>query len=82
MLFCEDLLIYAYFHFIVRVGRALLDLLAKDTETCPQPKQKVLCRHPIEEAKRVYVIPGRVESLLKLYWKDGQVNFFSFESIF
>ncbi|XP_043264256.1 nicotinate phosphoribosyltransferase isoform X5 [Colletes gigas] len=54
-------------------GYALIDLLQKSTEEVPQVKQKVLCRHPFQESKRAYVIPTRVESLHKVYWKNGKL---------
>jgi len=53
---------------------ALLDLLTRSDEPAPQPNERVLCRHPLEEAKRAYVKPSTVENLLKLYWKDGKVH--------
>jgi len=53
---------------------ALLDLLTRSDEPAPQPNERVLCRHPLEEAKRAYVKPNTVENLLKLYWKDGKVH--------
>lgn len=54
-------------------GHALIDLLQKVTEPPPAVGQKVLCRHPFQESKRAYVIPTRVESLFKIYWKDGKI---------
>ncbi|KAK1119077.1 hypothetical protein K0M31_013583 [Melipona bicolor] len=54
-------------------GYALIDLLQRSTEEIPQVKHKVLCRHPFQESKRAYVIPSRVESLHKVYWKNGKL---------
>jgi nicotinate phosphoribosyltransferase len=54
-------------------GHALIDLLQRVDETPPEVGQKVLCRHPFQESKRAYVIPTRVESLYKIFWKNGRV---------
>ncbi|XP_012527383.1 nicotinate phosphoribosyltransferase isoform X3 [Monomorium pharaonis] len=54
-------------------GYALIDLLQKTTEEPPQMMQKVLCRHPFQQTKRANVTPTRVESLHKIYWKDGKL---------
>ncbi|XP_077264487.1 nicotinate phosphoribosyltransferase isoform X5 [Temnothorax americanus] len=54
-------------------GYALIDLLLKTTEEPPQVMQTVLCRHPFDQTKRANVTPSRVESLHKLYWKDGKL---------
>ncbi|XP_072754011.1 nicotinate phosphoribosyltransferase isoform X4 [Anoplolepis gracilipes] len=54
-------------------GYALIDLLQKTTEEPPQVMQKVLCRHPFQQTKRANVTPSQVESLHKIYWKDGKL---------
>ncbi|KAL7298795.1 hypothetical protein TKK_0008539 [Trichogramma kaykai] len=54
-------------------GHALIDLIQRFEEDAPEVGQKILCRHPFEEAKRAYVIPSKVESLHKLYWKNGKI---------
>ncbi|KAL0108623.1 hypothetical protein PUN28_015232 [Cardiocondyla obscurior] len=54
-------------------GYALIDLLQKTTEEPPQIMQKVLCRHPFQQTKRANVTPTQVESLHKIYWKDGKL---------
>ena len=36
-----------------------------------QPGERILCRHPFMESKRVYVVPSRDEALYKCYW-DGK----------
>ncbi|KAG5311091.1 PNCB phosphoribosyltransferase, partial [Acromyrmex insinuator] len=54
-------------------GYALIDLLQLTTEDPPQVMQKILCRHPFQQTKRSNVTPSRVESLYKIYWKDGKL---------
>nr|CAD7573190.1 unnamed protein product [Timema californicum] len=55
------------------LGHALIDLLQRSVEPPPEVGQKVLCRHPFQEAKRAYVIPTRVEPLYKMYWQKGNL---------
>lgn len=55
--------------------------MQKLDEPPPEPKKRVLCRHPFLESKRAYVNPARVEPLHRLYWKDGEVSVFSLEEI-
>eukprot|EP01055_Gregarina_sp_Pseudo9_P001896 Gregarina_sp_Pseudo_9__1895@NODE_22_length_5725_cov_32_771720_g20_i0_p1_GENE_NODE_22_length_5725_cov_32_771720_g20_i0NODE_22_length_5725_cov_32_771720_g20_i0_p1_ORF_typecomplete_len636_score133_67NAPRTase/PF04095_16/4_3e49NAPRTase_N/PF17767_1/4_5e39NAPRTase_N/PF17767_1/8_4e03NAPRTase_C/PF17956_1/3_1e22QRPTase_N/PF02749_16/0_00073QRPTase_C/PF01729_19/2_8e03QRPTase_C/PF01729_19/0_031_NODE_22_length_5725_cov_32_771720_g20_i036265533 len=52
----------------------LLDLI--DTVTAPPPVAgaRVYCQHIVDETKRCYVIPSRVEKLLKLHWKQGRAT--------
>lgn len=47
-------------------GHALIDLLQKNDEPAPVVGQRVLCRHPLQESKRAYVTPSRVEPLYKV----------------
>ncbi|XP_062583365.1 nicotinate phosphoribosyltransferase-like isoform X1 [Saccostrea cucullata] len=54
-------------------GNALVDLMMQPSETAPQPGERVLCRHPIQESRRAYVIPAKVELLHKCYWDKGKV---------
>lgn len=54
-------------------GLALIDLMQTVEELPPQPAQRVLCRHPFEETKRAFVVPTKVEALLKPYWQDGGI---------
>lgn len=53
---------------------ALVDLLTTADEDVPKVGDRVLCRHSFQSAKRAYVKPALVESLLKLYWQDGKVG--------
>jgi nicotinate phosphoribosyltransferase len=55
-------------------GKAYLDLMVGVGSPPPQPGERVLCRHPFEEAMRVYVIPTRVVPLHELVWDGGIVR--------
>jgi len=55
-------------------GHALLDILVQAEEDPPEIGTKVLCRHPFLESKRAYANPDRIESLYKVYWKDGEIK--------
>ncbi|KAH8855346.1 Nicotinate phosphoribosyltransferase [Schistosoma japonicum] len=54
-------------------GEALLDLMKRPHENIPGVNERILCRHPTQASKRVFVVPGRVEKLLKLYWNGGKL---------
>ena len=60
----------------------MLDLLTKADEKAPNVEERVLCQHPIQGAKRAYVKPRVIESLLKVYWKNGKVRFADFLTVF
>ncbi|CAI9276765.1 unnamed protein product [Lactuca saligna] len=49
-------------------GYALLDIMSGENEPPPKVGERILCRHPFNESKRAYVVPQRVEELLKCYW--------------
>lgn len=51
-------------------GSPLLDLLIQVGEEKPQPGMRILCRHPFDETKRVFVAPTRVVPLHHCAW-DG-----------
>lgn len=53
-------------------GVPILDLLIQTGETAPKPGQRLLCRHPFHEMKRVYVTPSKVIPLHHLVW-DGKL---------
>ena len=50
-----------------------------------QVGERILCCHPFNESKRAYVVPQRVEELLKCFWHgpgmgSGYVKFFDIEN--
>ncbi|KAL9253946.1 Nicotinate phosphoribosyltransferase 2-like protein [Drosera capensis] len=49
-------------------GYPLVDLMIGENEPPPQVSERILCRHPFIESKRAYVVPQRVEELLRCYW--------------
>lgn len=53
-------------------GRPLLDLMIRHGEDIPEVGNRILCRHPFDEKKRVAVIPSQVLKLHKLVF-DGSV---------
>lgn len=48
-----------------------VDLMIQAGEPPPRSQERILCRHPFNEAKRVYVKPTMVVPLHKLVW-DGK----------
>lgn len=54
-------------------GYPLLDIMIRQGEAPPQAGARILCRHPFDEAKRVYVTPSQVLPLHILAW-DGSWN--------
>ncbi|XP_018647862.1 putative nicotinate phosphoribosyltransferase [Schistosoma mansoni] len=54
-------------------SEALLDLMKRSYEDAPKVNERILCRHPTQASKRVFVVPGRVKQLLKLYWNCGKL---------
>ncbi|CAF3894686.1 unnamed protein product [Rotaria sp. Silwood2] len=56
-------------------GLALCDLMTKFDEPEPIAGTRMLCRHPFFETKRVYVTPTTVQSMYKLYWANGQIQY-------
>ncbi|XP_020112030.1 nicotinate phosphoribosyltransferase 2-like isoform X1 [Ananas comosus] len=49
-------------------GYPLVDIISGESEPPPKAGERILCRHPFNESKRAYVVPQRVEELLKCYW--------------
>jgi len=52
-------------------GFGLLDLMIRVGEKPPEPLTRVLCHHPFDQIKRVYVTPAKVMPLLQCVW-DGR----------
>ncbi len=59
------------YRLVGKEGYPLLDLMMLVDEDPPRVDQRVLCRHPFDEAKRVYVTPSRVIPLHRCAW-DGR----------
>lgn len=57
-----------------REGYPLVDILTGENEPTPKVGERILCRHPFNESKRAYVVPQRVEELLKCYWPGISEN--------
>ncbi|KAF2295266.1 hypothetical protein GH714_032372 [Hevea brasiliensis] len=49
-------------------GYPLVDIMTGENEPSPKVGERILCRHPFNESKRAYVVPQKVEELLKCYW--------------
>ncbi|KAI3813362.1 hypothetical protein L1987_18084 [Smallanthus sonchifolius] len=49
-------------------GYPLLDIMSGENEPPPMVGERILCRHPFNESKRAFVVPQRVEELMKCYW--------------
>ncbi|KAI3665704.1 hypothetical protein L6452_44334 [Arctium lappa] len=49
-------------------GCPLLDIMSGENEPPPKVGERILCRHPFNESKRAYVVPQRIEELMKCYW--------------
>ncbi|MCD7461757.1 Nicotinate phosphoribosyltransferase 2 [Datura stramonium] len=49
-------------------GYPLVDIMTGENEPPPKVGERILCRHPFTESKRAYVVPQRVEELLKCFW--------------
>ncbi len=52
-------------------GYSLLDLMIRVGDKPPEPSKRVLCHHPFDHIKRVYVTPSRVVPLHRCVW-DGK----------
>ncbi|XP_047160931.1 nicotinate phosphoribosyltransferase 2-like [Vigna umbellata] len=48
-------------------GYALVDIMTGEDEPPPKVGERILCRHPFRESKRAYVVPQKIEELLRCY---------------
>ncbi|CAN0864068.1 Nicotinate phosphoribosyltransferase 2 [Linum grandiflorum] len=49
-------------------GYALVDIMTGENDPIPKVGERILCRHPFNESKRAFVVPQKVDELLKCYW--------------
>jgi nicotinate phosphoribosyltransferase len=54
-------------------GYSLLDLMVRVGGNPPEPGKRVLCHHPLDQIKRVYVTPSRVIPLHHCVWNGKRV---------
>lgn len=54
-------------------SRPVLDIMIQVGEKPPQAGEKILCRHPFNETKRVYVTPSGIIPLHECVW-EGKLN--------
>ncbi|CAI0553677.1 unnamed protein product [Linum tenue] len=56
-------------------GYPLVDIMTRENEPIPKVGERILCRHPFNESKRAFVVPQKVDDLLKCYWPGTSGNF-------
>jgi nicotinate phosphoribosyltransferase len=55
-------------------GYSLLDLMIRVGDKPPEPEKRVLCHHPFDHIKRVYVTPSKVIPLHHCVWDGKRVH--------
>lgn len=55
-------------------GYGLLDLMIRVGDKPPEPSKRVLCHHPFDPIKRVYVTPSRVVPLHHCVWDGKRIH--------
>jgi nicotinate phosphoribosyltransferase len=55
-------------------GYGLLDLMIRVGDKPPEPSKRVLCHHPFDHIKRVYVTPSKVIPLHHCVWDGKRVS--------
>jgi hypothetical protein len=56
-------------------GYSLLDLMIKAGDRPPEPETRILCHHPFDQIKRVYVTPSKIIPSSRLGWERVQPSF-------
>jgi nicotinate phosphoribosyltransferase len=59
------------YRFLGGDGYSLLDMMIKVGDKPPKQEQRILCHHPFDHIKRVYVTPSKVVPLHHCVW-DGK----------
>jgi nicotinate phosphoribosyltransferase len=57
------------YRLIGKEGYPVLDLMVQADEAAPLEGERILCRHPFDEKKRVYVVPQKVMPLYRCIWE-------------
>lgn len=65
------------FRLIGRDNVPILDLLVPDSEAPPTPGRRLLCHHPFEDKRRVYVTATKVIRLLNRVWVGSGADTFA-----
>jgi nicotinate phosphoribosyltransferase len=55
-------------------GYSLLDLMIRVGDKPPEPSKRILCHHPFDHIKRVYVTPSKVIPLHHCVWDGKRVS--------
>jgi nicotinate phosphoribosyltransferase len=55
-------------------GSSLLDLMIRAGDPPPEPEKRVLCHHPFDHIKRVYVTPSKVIPLHHCVWDGKRIH--------
>lgn len=53
-------------------GIAICDIMTRASDPNPEVGKKIMARSPLDEKKRMFVIPSKVEALNELFW-DGRL---------
>lgn len=53
-------------------GIAICDIMCRASDLEPEIGKKIMARSPLDEKKRMFVVPSKVEAINELFW-DGQL---------